>query len=170
MTEKELVLRAQTGDVDAFCTLYDRYKRKLFNYAYYKLGNTQDAEDAVQDCMLSAYARLAQLKKPEAFAAWLYAILYHGCMAGVKAQIARREQADIDAYANSLSAAQSANLESQELRQALGILSEENQNIVLLSAVVGLSSREVAKITGLTAGTVRQRLRRSLSKMKSYLS
>ena len=163
MTEKELVLCAQAGDVDAFCTLYDRYKRKLYNYAYYKLGNTQDAEDAVQDCMLAAYARLEQLKKAEAF-------LYHGCMAGIKAQIARREQADIDAYANSLSAAQSADLESQELRQALGILSEENQNIVLLSVVVGLSSREVAKITGLTAGTVRQRLHRSLSKMKSYLS
>lgn len=47
MTEKELVLCAQAGDVDAFCTLYDRYKRKLYNYAYYKLGNTQDAEDAV---------------------------------------------------------------------------------------------------------------------------
>lgn len=116
MTEKELVLCAQAGDVDAFCTLYDRYKRKLYNYAYYKLGNTQDAEDAVQDCMLAAYARLEQLKKAEAFAAWLYAILYHGCMAGIKAQIARREQADIDAYANSLSAAQSADLESQELR------------------------------------------------------
>lgn len=38
MTEKELVLCAQAGDVDAFCTLYDRYKRKLYNYAYYKLG------------------------------------------------------------------------------------------------------------------------------------
>lgn len=63
MTEKELVLCAQAGDVDAFCTLYDRYKRKLYNYAYYKLGNTQDAEDAVQDCMLTAYARLEQLKK-----------------------------------------------------------------------------------------------------------
>ena len=92
MTEKELVLCAQAGDVDAFCTLYDRYKRKLYNYAYYKLGNTQDAEDAVQDCMLAAYARLEQLKKAEAFAAWLYAILYHGCMAGIKAQPAGSRQ------------------------------------------------------------------------------
>ena len=155
---------------EEFSDKYDEYSPMLYRICALRLGNRQDAEDAVQDCMLTAYARLEQLKKAEAFAAWLYAILYHGCMAGIKAQIARREQADIDAYANSLSAAQSADLESQELRQALGILSEENQNIVLLSVVVGLSSREVAKITGLTAGTVRQRLRRSLSKMKSYLS
>ena len=147
-----------------------RYSDDVLRTCFVLLSDQSLAEDAVQDCMLTAYARLEQLKKAEAFAAWLYAILYHGCMAGIKAQIARREQADIDAYANSLSAAQSADLESQELRQALGILSEENLNIVLLSVVVGLSSREVAKITGLTAGTVRQRLRRSLSKMKSYLS
>lgn len=39
MDEKELVLLAKQGDVKAFCALYDKYKRKLYSYAYFKLNN-----------------------------------------------------------------------------------------------------------------------------------
>lgn len=48
MTQAEQVRQAQAGDVDAFCALYTAYQQKLFHYAYYKLGNVQDAEDVVQ--------------------------------------------------------------------------------------------------------------------------
>ena len=79
MTQAERVRQAQAGDVDAFCALYTAYQQKLFHYAYYKLGNVQDAEDVVQDCMLTAFEQLGMLKKPEAFGSWLFSILYHGC-------------------------------------------------------------------------------------------
>ena len=72
MDEKELVIRAKKGDIDAFCILYDNYIRKLFNYAYYKLGNSEDAEDVVQDCMLTAFEQLGKLKNPKHF--------HHGCL------------------------------------------------------------------------------------------
>lgn len=71
MDEKELVIRAKKGDIDAFCILYDNYIRKLFNYAYYKLGNSEDAEDVVQDCMLTAFEQLGKLKNPN---------FHHGCL------------------------------------------------------------------------------------------
>lgn len=74
MTQAERVRQAQAGDVDAFCALYTAYQQKLFHYAYYKLGNVQDAEDVVQDCMLTAFEQLGMLKKPEAFGSWLFSI------------------------------------------------------------------------------------------------
>lgn len=55
MKESELVKKAQKGDSDAFCELYNLYKNRLYKYAYYRLSNTNDAEDAVMDCVLSAY-------------------------------------------------------------------------------------------------------------------
>ena len=170
MTEKDLVKKAISGDVDAFCSLYDKYKTKLFNYAYYKLGNTQDAEDVVQDCMLTAYEQIGKLKKPEAFSSWIYTILYHGCVSAVKEKAAKRNHSDIEEYSNIISYDNDINFEREEIKQALSILSEDDQSIILLSVVVGLKSKEVAKITGLTSGNVRQRLSRSLSKMKRYLS
>ncbi len=169
MNEKELVIRAKKGDIDAFC-IYDNYKRKLFNYAYYKLGNSEDAEDVVQDCMLTAFEQLGKLKNPKAFSSWLYTILYHGCISAIKQQIKQRNNSDIEDYKNTLSYDNTADIEREELKQALNILSEDDKNIVLLSVIVGLNSKEIAKITGLTAGNVRQRLSRSLSKMKRYLS
>lgn len=170
MNETDLVKRAKNGDIDAFCSLYDNYKRKLFNYAYYKLGNSEDAEDVVQDSMLTAFEQLGKLKNPKAFSSWLYTILYHGCMSAVKEQIKQHNNSDIEDYENTLSYDNTADIEREELKQALNILSEDDRNIVLLSVVVGLNSKEIAKITGFTAGNVRQRLSRSLSKMKRYLS
>ena len=67
MNEKELVIKAKKGDINAFCLLYDMYKKKLYNYAYYKLGNSADAEDVVQDCVLTAFEQIHKLKNPEAF-------------------------------------------------------------------------------------------------------
>lgn len=99
MDEKELVIRAKKGDIDAFCILYDNYIRKLFNYAYYKLGNSEDAEDVVQDCMLTAFEQLGKLKNPKAFSSWLFTILYHGCMSAIKEQIKQRNTCDIEDYA-----------------------------------------------------------------------
>ena len=67
MDEKELDLLTKQGDVKAFCTLYDKYKRKLYSYAYFKLNNQQDAEDAVQDCALTAFEEISKLKIPTLF-------------------------------------------------------------------------------------------------------
>ena len=170
MTETELVIAAKSGDVDAFCELYEIHKRKLFNYAYYKLGNVHDAEDVVQDCMMTAFEQLNKIRKPEAFSSWIYTILYHGCVSAVKEQISRRSNSDINLYENIISYDNEAEFAREELKQALNILNDNDKNIVLLCVVGGLKSGEVAKIMGLTAVNVRQRLHRSLHKMRNYLS
>ena len=91
-------------------------------------------------------------------------------MTAIKAQIKQRETADIDDYQNILSYDNDSVIESEELKEALDILKEEEKNIVLLSVIGGLKSKEIAKITGLSAGNVRQKLSRSLAKMKKYLT
>lgn len=169
MSERELVLKAKNGSVDAFCLLYGKYKSKLYSYAFYKLGNASDAEDAVQNCMLSAFEQVDKLKKTEAFSSWIFRILYCSCSALIKEQIRQRNTDDLDDYTNIASSDNKFVLQ-EELRQALNILSDEERNIVLLSAVAGFKSKEIAQITGLSAGNVRTKLSRSLKKMKEYLS
>lgn len=170
MSEKELVLKAKNGSVDAFCLLYGKYKNKLYSYAFYKLGNSSDAEDAVQNCMLSAFEQMDKLKKTEAFSAWIFRILYCSCSALIKEQIRQRNTDDLDNYTNIASSDNDKFILQEELRQALKILSDEERNIVLLSAVAGFKSKEIAQITGLSSGNVRTKLSRSLKKMKDYLS
>lgn len=170
MNEPELVLKAKKGDVNAFCKLYDMYKNKLYNYAYYKLGNSSDAEDVVQDCILTAFEQIKKLKKPEAFSAWIFKILYYGCCSYINNQISQRNTEDIENYKSTLSYNNSYDFEREELKEALNILKDEEKNIVLLSVIAGFKSKEIARITGYSAVNVRQKLSRSLAKMKKYLS
>lgn len=169
MDEKELVLLAKQGDLKAFCALYDKYKNKLYSYAYYKLNNPQDAEDAVQDCALTAFEEIAKLKKAEAFSSWIFRILFCCCAAAIKRQIRQRNTDNIDNYRDIPSADYSNAVLREDLKKALSKLSDEEKNIVLLSVVAGLKSKEIAKVTGLSAGNVRQKLSRSLTKMKKEL-
>ena len=154
----------------SFEIIYKKYHTFFVHYAEKTMGEELYAEDVVQDCMLTAFEQLGKLKNPKAFSSWLFTILYHGCMSAIKEQIKRRNTCDIEDYANAFSYNNTVDVEREELKQALNRLSEDDRNIVLLSVVVGLNSKEIAKITGFTAGNVRQRLSRSLSKMKRYLS
>ena len=58
---------------------------------------------------------------------------------------------------------------SLELREALDQLKADEREIVLMSVVAGLKSREIATVFGMTAGSVRSKLSRSLSKMRKFL-
>lgn len=170
MSEQELVLLAKQGDIKAFCAVYDKYKNKLYSYAYYKLGNPQDAEDAVQDCALTAFEEISKLKKPEAFCSWIFRIIFCCCAAAIKRQIRQRNTENIEDYKNIPSFDDDSTILREDLKKALAKLSDDEKNIVLLSVIAGLKSKEIAKITGLSAGNIRQKLSRSLAKMKKELA
>lgn len=170
MSEKELIIKAKGGDINAFTILYSRYQKKLYSYAFYRLGNSADAEDAVSDCVLSAFEQISQLKSAEAFSSWIFRILYCCCTSAMKNQINQRHMDDIADHENMLCITYDETDEQIELKKALALLNEEEREIVLLSVVAGFKSREIAKINGMTAGSVRSKLSRSLAKMKDYLS
>ena len=170
MTESELVQLAKNGDTAAFSKLYGCYKDKLFRYAYYKLGNVDDAEDAVQSCLLSAYEQIGKLKKAEAFSSWIFKILSVCCANYIKEQRKRRNTDELESYSDISSPNSDRLIEETELRECLDKLSEKEREIVYLSVIAGFKSKEVAKIAGYSAGNVRTILSRSISKMKNELT
>lgn len=169
MRESDLVKMAKSGDKEAFCRLYSLYKDRLYRYAYYRLGNYDDAQDAVSDCIVSAYEQIKNPRKAEAFPSWIFKILYAACSTYIKQQMRQRELDDIDTAGRSSNLFTIMDESKTELAQALDILSSDEKEIVLLSVVVGFTSKEISKITGLTAGSVRSKLSRSLAKMRNYL-
>lgn len=87
----------------------------------------------------------------------------------MKEQIRQRDTDNIDDYANVFSVSYDQTNEQTELKQALKVLNDEEREIVLLSVVAGFKSKEIARISGLTAGSVRSKLSRSLAKLKNEL-
>lgn len=169
MTNEELINYAKRGRTEAFCELYGKYKDRLYRYAYYKLQNHDDAEDAVADCVLSAYAQITQLKKPAAFDAWIFSILRACCNRQIRNQIRLRNEQPLEAVPQTAAYDFSAEVEKTELQEALSRLLEDEREIVLLSVVAGLNSKEIAGITDYTAGAVRSKLSRSLAKLRKSL-
>lgn len=169
MEEKQLVKNAVNGDKDAFCKLYESYRDRLYRYAFYRLGNQEDAEDAVSSCVLSAYQQISKLKNEKAFSSWIFRILCASCNAVIKSQIERRNTESIDNCENFLTTDLDKAVEKTEVQEALQILSDSEKEIVLLSVVAGFSSKEIARVMDMTSGAVRSKQSRSLKKMRVFL-
>ena len=76
---QNLVLVAKKGDKDAFAQLYQHIYKDLYKFAYYVLKNDQDAQDAVSDAVMDAYAGISKLKNADAFRSWMFKILSAKC-------------------------------------------------------------------------------------------
>lgn len=168
LNSSELLSCAVKGDKQAFCCVYSLYKNKLYKYAFYRLGNKEDAEDAVQDCVLCAYRQISSLKNIKAFESWLFKILSACCSEKIKHIINAKNSVGLE-QAEKFLKSETGAVEKTELTEALGILSEEEREIVLLSCVAGFKSREIASFMDMTSGSVRSKLSRSLKKMRTFL-
>ena len=163
MNESELVKASIDGDRDAFCDLYDLYRVRLYRYAYYRLSDKEDAEDAVSSCVLSAWEQIGRLRDPEAFPAWIFRIMRGSCVKLIKDQINRKKAVSVEPGT-------SQDLEmSAILMEALDTLDEETREMVLLSAVGGLTSKEIGEMYEMPQGTVRSKLSRSYAAMRKLM-
>jgi RNA polymerase sigma factor (sigma-70 family) len=80
-TDDQLVALFRMGYDDAFGTIHDRYRQRLFAYARQMLGGSRsDAEDALQDVFLRAYGALRQDDRPVTLRAWLYRVAHNRCV------------------------------------------------------------------------------------------
>jgi RNA polymerase sigma-70 factor (ECF subfamily) len=77
--------RARLGDQDAFRELTDPYRRELQAHCYRIVGSTQDAEDLVQETLLSAWRGLEQFEGRASVRAWLYRIATNRCLDALRA-------------------------------------------------------------------------------------
>src|SRR5512143_3246530 len=77
--QRDLVVRAQRGDLDAFSALTAGATNRLFGAARLILRDDEHAADAVQDALLQAWLDLRGLRDPDRFDAWLHRLLVRAC-------------------------------------------------------------------------------------------
>lgn len=156
----KLVVYSKNGDREAYGELYEYYLSDMYRFALSVCRNPSDAEDAVQDAALSVFKSIHGLYDPTKFKAYLFTALSNACK-----KTFREETAEIPEN----TADETQNFISVDVKKALSILDSESREIVLLSAVGGFKSGEIAKILNMMPPTVRTKKRRALSKMRKEL-
>ena len=72
LTDEELVLQSQKGDLSAFDQLMRRYHLRIYGLVYNMTGNREDAEDVVQEVFVKAYTKLGSFRGKATFYTWIY--------------------------------------------------------------------------------------------------
>src|SRR5262249_40247517 len=159
--ERSWVLRAQRGDADAFRCLVDAYDRRLLYFVLRFLPDADRALDVMQEVWLALFRRLPGLRAPGAFRAWRYPIAPHRVVDLMRR--CRREERAYEALRAERNGAcdgdHEAPFDSAELvHHALGALSAEHREVLLLRFLEGLGVEEMASVIRCSPGTVKSRL------------
>jgi RNA polymerase sigma-70 factor (ECF subfamily) len=184
--DRELVRAFQTGDRTAFDALVRKHKDKLFNLCYWFLGDRQEANDSAQDAFISVYRSLKKFRFESAFTTWLYRIAANTCKNRLKSSEYRHkkkmlwldnpgkiEDAQYAVEIRDETPSPMVVLEKKErmmlIQKAIASLPADQNTVVVLRDIEGLSYEEVSKITGLNFGTVKSRLSRARQKLRKQL-
>ena len=98
-SERELILRARAGDPDAFGQLFRRHRDRLWAVAIRTLGDPEEAADALQDAMISAFRRAGSFRGDSAVTTWLHRIVVNACLDRLRRKAARPATAGGDQQA-----------------------------------------------------------------------
>ena len=157
-SESLLVRRAQAGDVSAFDELVRLHIGRALRIARRLVPTHEDAEDVVQDAFLSAMRAINSFDIARPFGPWLTRIVVNQGITFRRARARRQDEglsADLPSAGPSPVQLTERNEITDRFRAALELLSEQQRLMVQLFEVDGLSSPEIARLTGLSDGTVR---------------
>ena len=159
---KKLVRSAMSGDKDAFGTLYEIYSVDMYRFALSMCKNSFDAQDAVQETVLSVYKSIGGIRNPEKFKSYLFSALSNTCKKKLAMQIQQSEFVDTGYIDEEIEF-------SIPVREALAKLDDDSRQILMLSVVGGFKSREIGEMLEIPANTVRTKQKRALNKMREEL-
>ncbi len=141
----------------------------LRRYARALLGDSERADDLVQDCLERTWSRFHMVRSDGNLRAWMFTIM-HNLNANAARRASRRPRTiayEHDIHAVSVDGGQEGRVAMTGLSRALEQLSAEQREVVLLVGLEQMTYEEVARIVGVPLGTVMSRLHRGRERLRS---
>ncbi|MEU7552449.1 RNA polymerase sigma factor SigM [Streptomyces sp. NPDC044571] len=172
-SDQELLARHVAGDPEAFGELVRRHRDRLWAVALRTLGDREEAADAVQDALVSAYRSAHTFRGESAVTTWLHRITVNACIDRARKAASRRTAPldDTDRLEHLLEPHESAEAPAErhdlhrQLLAALSTLPADQRAALVLVDMQGYPVAEAARILDVPPGTVKSRCARGRAKL-----
>jgi len=170
---REFIKEATAGDLQAFERIVVLHQSLVLRVAQRLLLNGEDAKDAAQEVFIRLHRSLGRFQQEKDFGPWLYRMTVNICH-----DIRRRRKQEIsldgamEMFDLSPSAEETAVLREQRelVLAALGELTDREREVIVLRDLEGLSTAEVAEITGSLETTVRSQISTGRVKIRNHVA
>ena len=177
LSDAELLRAHVEGDPTAFGELFLRHRDRLWAVALRTMRNREDAADALQDAMVSAFRRASSFRGESAVTSWLHRIVVNACLDQIRRSKVRRAEAlpdnldhdpkmvtDEDPAADLVAADLTGAVE-----EALRRINADQRAALVLVDMEGLSVEEAAAQLGVPKGTIKSRCARGRARLAVLL-
>lgn len=174
-SDAELLRAHVDGDPDAFAELVRRHRDRLWAVALRTLGEPEEAADALQDALLSAFRRADTFRGGAAVTTWLHRIVVNACLDRLRRRRARRTEPlpdDLDRETADPGAPDVADhvAVSLDVRAALATLPPEQRAALVLVDLQGFPVADAAAVLDCPVGTVKSRCARARARLAPLLA
>lgn len=161
-SDAEVVRLTLAGNRHAFEALVGRYTRMAYAVAYARLGNREDAQDAVQEAWAQSFSSLDRLRNPEQFRSWFAAIVRN---ASINAARKRWRERPLEEARDQGMCEIQSQIEQNDLRQTLwaqlATLSPDHREVLGLFYYAGMTAEEIAVTSGQSREVIKKRIQRA---------
>jgi RNA polymerase sigma-70 factor (ECF subfamily) len=178
VSDQDLLARHVDGDPDAFGELVRRHRDRLWAVALRTLGDREEAADAVQDALVSAYRAAHTFRGQSAVTTWLHRITVNACLDRARKAASRktspvddteRLEQLLEPHESAAAPAERNDLHRQ-LLEALGTLPADQRAALVLVDMQGYPVAEAARILDVPTGTVKSRCARGRARLVPLLT
>lgn len=169
--------RVRSGDPAAIDDLLRQAQVIARRYSQAVCGRAPDSDDAMQEALLQTFRNAKHIREPKAFRSWLYRTVKNACLIGRRRKSIERQTGpmhdepafDVADGAPGADLAIESAQERDRIRAALARLAPAHREIVFLRDLEGLSTREVARVLGISEPNVKVRLHRAHAQLRKRL-
>lgn len=178
LSDQELLARHVGGDPDAFGEIVRRHRDRLWAVALRTLGDREEAADAVQDALVSAYRAAHTFRGQSAVTTWLHRITVNACLDRARKAASRKTSPvdDTERLEQLLEPHESASAPAErndlhrQLLEALGTLPPDQRAALVLVDMQGYPVAEAARVLDVPTGTVKSRCARGRARLLPLLT
>ena len=181
LSDEKLIALFQSGDINAYNELVDRYKERLFNFVLRYFNNREQAEDVVQDTLIKLYTHASYYKNVAKFSTWIFTIAKNNALTELRKNKRKRTESlwtddgnpiDLNSKEKSLDRQTHNEFAINQLNKFLDEIPENFRMAVVLRDFQELSYDEISKILEIPIGTIKSRINRGriqlAEKMKHF--